>query len=78
MMTTRLADVMEAEQLSDARLAAESGLLRGQIYAYRVGDKVPTYDNGVKIIKALKKRGITVEVAELCSRLKRGKRARAA
>lgn len=75
---TRLAEVMEAKGLSDALLASESGLLRGQIYAYRKGKKVPGYENATAISAALKKRGVSLELAELCTRQRKGKRARAA
>ncbi len=80
---TPLAEVMELALLSDAQLATESDCARWMIFCYRTGRKLPKYDTAVKIVDALaklgvlrklKRRGVTLTVADLCSRQKRGKR----
>lgn len=75
-MDTRLDETLEDLDLSDAAFADECGLLRGQVWAYRRGRKVPGSENAAAVLAALKKHGVEMTVAELIAPRKRKRRER--
>lgn len=78
-MNTGLDEILERLGVGDAAFAEECHLLRGQIWAYRKGRKVPGSENAAAILAALKKRGVEVELKDLiCPRKRAGRRTRAA
>lgn len=70
-MATNLDAVLRKLDVSDAQFGKESGLARGQIWAYRRGRKIPKADTVVAILDALKKRGVEMDVKDLIARAPR-------
>lgn len=64
-MARTLESVMAEKGISDAALGAKSGLLRGQIHAYRTRRKIPKGPNALAVIAALRKLGATLTLEEL-------------
>jgi hypothetical protein len=81
-MARTLESVMAEKHISDAALGAKSGLLRGQIHAYRTRRKIPKGPNALAVIAGLKKLGAHLTLEELIGASRRqagvGTRTRAA
>lgn len=71
-----LASVLTDLKLGDAEFAKETGLHRTQVWAYRVGRYPPDSANAAKILAALKKRDVDMELADLLAPPKKTKKAR--
>jgi hypothetical protein len=70
-MARTLESVMAEKGISDAALGAKSGLLRGQIHAYRTRRKIPKGQNALAVIAGLKKLGADLTLEELIGATRR-------